>query len=315
MILSDIISVAETMQNEGDFMIDKKKDQRCEKEYITAPFQYVVANNSSHWSGKVIINQKLQPINPLQCGKQICPPRYSYTSNDRDLWFLHFVISGKGTLIKQNGQHSVSENEIFVIRPLEKATYTADADDPWQYIWIGFSSTKPVPSILEKNDVIYTPYLKDLFIRGYTADSFENVDTYGAYEHYLCGIIWEIFGLLLQNSAKNTNAENCYVKPALTIMELYYYDAKLNVSEIASRLRISQEHFSRIFKAETGIPPKKYLNDIRMQKAVEFLTQSDDTVTEIAKKVGYPDVFAFSRAFKKYYNRTPSEYDRKKSSH
>ena len=289
-------------------MPNNKKDPSTGREYVTVPFQHIVANSRNNWSSRVVINQKLDPINPLQCGKQICPPRYSYTSDDRDFWLLHFVISGKGTLINQNGKHSVSENEIFVIRPLEKVTYTADADQPWQYIWIGFSSARPVPPILEKSDVIYTPYLKDLFERAYTDEHFENADTYGAYEHFLCGIIWEIFGLLIQNSKKDTTTANNYIKPAMTIMELYYFDTKLTVTEIASRLRISQEHFSRIFKEETGISPKKYLNDIRMKKAVEFLTQSDDTVTCIAAKVGFSDVFAFSRAFSRYYGRSPTEY-------
>ena len=289
-------------------MPNNKKDPTTGKEYVTAPFQYVVANSSKNWSSKVVINQKFEPINPLQCGKQICPPRYSYTSDDRDLWLLHFVISGKGTLTNRHGKQSVSENEIFVIRPLENVTYTADADDPWQYIWIGFSTSRPVPPVLDNNDVIYTPYLKELFIRAYEAENFENVDTYGAYEHFLCGIIWEIFGVLIQNSKKDVNTANNYIKPALTIMELYYSDVKLTVAEIASRLRISQEHFSRIFKTETGISPKKYLNNIRMQKAVEFLTQSNDTVTRISKKVGYPDLFAFSRAFSRYYGCSPSEY-------
>ena len=103
-------------------MPNNKKDPSTGREYVTVPFQHIVANSRNNWSSRVVINQKLDPINPLQCGKQICPPRYSYTSDDRDFWLLHFVISGKGTLINQNGKHSVSENEIFVIRPLEKVT-------------------------------------------------------------------------------------------------------------------------------------------------------------------------------------------------
>ena len=59
-----------------------------------------------------------------------------------------------------------------------------------------------------------------------------------------------------------------------------------------------------------GVSPKKYLTDVRMQKAAKLLTQSSDAVTEIAKKTGYPDLFSFSRAFSKYYNCPPSEYKR-----
>ena len=81
--------------------------------------------------------------------------------------------------------------------------------------------------------------------------------------------------------------------------------------EIAKKLHISHEHFSRIFKHETGSSPKRYLNDIRMKKAAEYLTKEDSSVTRTAKNVGFPDVLSFSRAFKAYYGCTPTEYKRR----
>ena len=289
-------------------MSKTKKDLRSGREYVTAPFEHTIVNKSTNWSQRVIINQKIAPINPIQCGKQICPPRYSYTSDERDIWLLHFVTSGKGTLTKNGKTQSVATNDLFVIRPFEKASYTADTENPWHYIWIGFYTDHTVPMMLESCDVINAPFLNDAFNRAFDADGFEQGDTFGAYEHYLCGCIWEIFGLLLNNSRKDSKTSLDYIKPAQTIMELYFSDPKLTVAEIASRLRISKEHFSRIFKSKVGISPKKYLNDIRMKKSVEFLTQSKDTITQIAQKIGFADVFAFSRAFSHYYGCPPSEY-------
>ena len=99
-----------------------------------------------------------------------------------------------------------------------------------------------------------------------------------------------------------------YIKPALTLMELYYYDIGLTVSELAARLHITREHFSRIFKAETGISPKQYLNEIRMKKAQMLLTQKSDNITWVAQSVGFSDLFSFSRAFSRYYGCSPMEY-------
>lgn len=292
-------------------MSDNKKQDIADKIVINAPFPFSVAIKSKNIFRKLVIDQNLHPINPLQCGKQACPSGHSYTSATRDFWLLHFVISGKGTLVNQNGKQTVKENEIFVTRPFENITYTADIDDPWSYIWIGFTSDMPVPSILEKIDVIFAPYLKNLFISAYDTDHFDNADTHGAYEHYLCGIIWQIFGMLIQNNKKDMTPMDNYVKPALTLMELYYYDVKLTVAELAERLHVSKEHFGRVFKSETGFSPKKYLNDIRMQKAAEFLTQKNDSISKISKSVGFTDVFAFSRAFSRYYGYSPSEYAKK----
>ena len=273
---------------------------------VAAPFQFTIKANYINFERKLVIDQCLKPINPLQCGRQQCPNSYSYGPLTKDFWILHFVISGKGVIKKHNTKKSVDTNEVFIIRPLETVSYTADAEDPWEYIWIGFTADVEMPELLLKNDVIKAEYLKDLFKSAFDNENFKNIDTYGAYEHYLCGLIWQMLGLIKSNSPHNMTITDSYIKPAITIMTMYYaYD--ITVAEIAKRLHISTEHFSRIFKSEMGISPKKYLNDLRMKKAAKRLMQKEFNVSDTARLVGYPDVFAFSRAFKAYYGFSPSE--------
>ncbi len=263
--------------------------------------------NSNAVRNKFMINYGFNDVNPIQCGTQKCKSLYSYGPMIRDFWILHFIISGKGVMINQNGVHKAAENDIFVTRPYGKVTYTADADEPWHYIWIGFKSEEHVPPILKTQDVISAPYLRELFLAACDDERFENSNTHGAYEYYLCGIIWQIFGLLLQRSPKPVTVVEDYVQPAIRIMYLHHsYD--ITVSDIAKRLHISKGYFSEIFKEATGVSPKKYLNDIRMEKAIGYLTQNGLSITETALSVGFPDVFAFSRAFKRHFNCSPSEY-------
>lgn len=285
------------------------KEKTVDKEVVTTPFPFMVSTKSRKISRKFIIDQNLTPINPLQCGRQECPPGQSYGPIVRDIWILHFVMSGKGRVVKEGCQYVVRENEMFVIRPFENVSYTADKEDPWQYVWIGFTA-KTCPAVLNERDVISAPYLKDAFLSAYYTESFDVPNASGAYEHYLCGVIWQIFGLLIQNTKKNLTPMDSYVKPAITIMTLSFRDPHLNVATIARRLHVSAEHFSRIFKSETGESPKKYLTDVRMKKAVEYLMKENATMTRVSEAVGFPDVLAFSRAFKRYYGCAPSEYAR-----
>ena len=48
-----------------------------------------------------------------------------------------------------------------------------------------------------------------------------------------------------------------------------------------------------------------------MEKAAEFLTESDMTVTEVAGLCGYNDISKFIQVFKKYYGETPKKYREK----
>ena len=261
------------------------------------------------YSRKLIINRDLAPINPVQCGRQRCPASYSFGPSVRDFWLWHFVISGKGSFTNSRGVFEVGEGSLFVIRPNETTYYKADENDPWSYIWIGFTAEKGLIQI-EDTSVIYAPYLEESFVSAFGEGSFENVNTHGAYEHYLCGKIWQILGLIMREKSAPESAYESYVLPAISIMRSEY-NTPLTVSEIAERLHVSKGYFFDIFKEHTGIPPKKYLLEIKMKKASELLVSRGLTATATASALGYPDVFAFSRAFKAYFGISPSEFVKK----
>ena len=70
-----------------------------------------------------------------------------------------------------------------------------------------------------------------------------------------------------------------------------------------------------LFKQTCGIPPKQYLQDIRMKKAMSLLVNTDLKIAEVALSVGYDCQLAFSGAFRKYTGVSPSEYRENKKCH
>lgn len=67
----------------------------------------------------------------------------------------------------------------------------------------------------------------------------------------------------------------------------------------------------RIFKKEFGVTPIKYINDLKLTKAKEFLTNSSMDVTEISEALGFYSVHYFSKCFKEKENITPLEFRKK----
>lgn len=89
---------------------------------------------------------------------------------------------------------------------------------------------------------------------------------------------------------------------------MHNYDNTLNLSDIAEKYSFSQSYLSKIFKVYEGIPPIKFLNHYRMTVAKKLLAETSLSIKIIAKKVGIPDQFHFSKQFKSTQGCSPSTY-------
>lgn len=86
------------------------------------------------------------------------------------------------------------------------------------------------------------------------------------------------------------------------------YTEKLSLNELANCVNFSTHHFCRTFKQLTGKTTTDYINGIRLNKATNYLKQTDLNISEIAIKCGFDNINYFSRLFRIYYDITPTEY-------
>ncbi|WP_238918673.1 GyrI-like domain-containing protein [Clostridium sp. YIM B02555] len=88
----------------------------------------------------------------------------------------------------------------------------------------------------------------------------------------------------------------------------------LAIEELSKAAGFSKFHFSRIFQGILHESLAHYVNRLRMEKALFLLAYREDkNMTNIAYELGYTDSAVFSRAFKNYYDKSPSEYRKKYS--
>lgn len=83
-----------------------------------------------------------------------------------------------------------------------------------------------------------------------------------------------------------------------------------SLESLAKESGTSRARLSHRFRVLLGESPAHYLAKIRMQRAMELLTETDDTLEGIAHAVGYGDGFGFSRAFKRIVGSSPNDYRR-----
>jgi AraC family transcriptional regulator len=87
-----------------------------------------------------------------------------------------------------------------------------------------------------------------------------------------------------------------------------------SLDEIAALVRLSKFHFLRAFRMSTGLPPHRYLMNLRVARARQLLETTDLSVTEIAGEVGYDDPGYLARLFRRRFGTTPARYRRERRS-
>ncbi|MFH1496655.1 MAG: AraC family transcriptional regulator [Verrucomicrobiota bacterium] len=80
---------------------------------------------------------------------------------------------------------------------------------------------------------------------------------------------------------------------------------------VAEVLKLNPSYLVRIFRAETGRSPMKYLDGIRAEQAAGLLLSTRLRIGEIGPRVGWPDPKQFARAFQRQFNLSASVYRRR----
>ncbi len=79
--------------------------------------------------------------------------------------------------------------------------------------------------------------------------------------------------------------------------------------DLAEHLRLSPDYFTRIFRATFGVPPRTWIVRERIRHAALLLSDAPElSVTEVAERFGFCDVYFFSRQFKQVTGQSPTAY-------
>ena len=239
-------------------------------------------------------NKNMRDIKPLFAGIQKCKSGHSYGPFVRRQYLIHFCLSGKGTLVDPRGTHKIAKGEMFIIRPGEVTTYSADIDEPWEYFWLGFDGA--LSGVFSSGEsVMKYPEVAAERIRV----AIENNERSG---HVYSSALHEIIFHLFPSGGESRDAASM-IKQYIS----YNYMNDISVEQMAQVFGFERSYLYRVFKAKYGKGVKEYIIDVRMETARELLSEGY-AVGVSARAVGYKDEFNFSKAFKKYYGAPPKSY-------
>ncbi|MGD9388534.1 MAG: helix-turn-helix domain-containing protein [Gammaproteobacteria bacterium] len=92
---------------------------------------------------------------------------------------------------------------------------------------------------------------------------------------------------------------------------LEHPEAALSINAMAEYCGMSVRHFARLFRAEIGTTPAKFVESVRFDAACEALAGSDDTLAAIASRLGFGSAETFRRLFVRRTGMSPAAYRRR----
>ncbi len=86
------------------------------------------------------------------------------------------------------------------------------------------------------------------------------------------------------------------------------YGSDLSLELLADKVYLSPNYLSHLFKKQTGVNINKYITMIRMERARQLLSTTNQKIVHIGQSVGYPSFSYFSSLFKTHVGVSPSQY-------
>jgi len=251
------------------------------------------------------------------CGRIECGPGWTRTREhslnlaDAEFWF---VWRGRGWMRSRDREFPLRPGFCALMRP--GGIYDAGHDDhhPLGIVYVHFDVLRerqavPAsffaawPEFFELADVTYWDALTRRVVQLCSADR----PTAAA---LLRGALAD---LLRQPSLGEASPSPLHDRRIADIVARLPLESGIlpSVEDLARETGLTPAHFSRLFRRNTGETPRDFLLRTRLARAQYFLRETNLSVGAIAERLGYSDVFFFSRQFKQKTGLSPLQYRRR----
>ncbi|MCH5262400.1 MAG: AraC family transcriptional regulator [Lachnospiraceae bacterium] len=247
------------------------------------------------------------------CGLSRTEGLHSFGPALKPHYLVHYILSGKGRFVIGGKEYPLEAGYGFLITPDELAFYQADKNDPWTYVWVGFSGTQAAEYIGNIGLSVRQPIFK----------SEESQELYrivkDMMEHNTFGLSHDLrrngqLGVFLSIIAEGTKVAeneadkaNNYVRKAVSFIQSNYCNP-IKVTDVADYVCINRSYLYTLFRNSIGMSPQQFLATFRITKATELLQLTALPIESIALSCGYQDPLVFTKAFKQMKKMSPTSY-------
>lgn len=247
---------------------------------------------------------------PMQCGLFSYMPGYSLTRESFDSFLLMYIKNGELNLTFEGTTRRVTSGHFVLLDCYQLHAYSTSTG--WECIWCHFDGITARPyyqSVVSRLGNIFSMPDPYPVLCKMTAILKVFYDAASVQEPLLSKYLTDILTEFLLYTPLNTHSRNYTNMAEETISYINnHFRENITVEELASRIGLSQYHFIRTFKSETGFTPHEYLVNTRIATAKYLLKTTRMSVKEICFASGFSSENIFCSAFKRHQGMTPLQY-------
>jgi AraC-like DNA-binding protein/mannose-6-phosphate isomerase-like protein (cupin superfamily) len=237
----------------------------------------------------------------------------------------HIVLFAKGTnRVQFKGRHvDVRRGSLIISSPDQPHDFSPSMPGDIVYHEITFELTHTTPLRLPFHELLslYTgqtlharemPHTLKPSDTNLLEEKFEILmtrlernDVFAAHTHLV-----ELFGFLIDRVFAITPSMLDPMETTLKMLESRYAEP-LTLQELAEHVKLSPSYLCRAFKKRFGWSPMDYQCELRIRAAKNLLIHTHFSCKEIASRVGFCDVYTFSKTFRRKTKCSPSQLRKK----
>ncbi|MCC3372142.1 AraC family transcriptional regulator [Cohnella sp. REN36] len=250
---------------------------------------------------------------PVRAGRSMAKPNYKVGPKRIECYSLHFVAEGRVRLAYEGKRVDLQKGDLFCLFPGRTYYYSLlESEPPLQLSWLALDGERVKPLLAMAGLTAERPYLQRRITSRVEEAVRRVVQALADVERWkpsvsleLQGLVCELMAGLVSDAVPSPQAEPVgWIRACLDFMELHATEG-ITVQQVAAFAGVHRSYLTHVFTEQVGMSPMKYLQQIRMEKAMRLLRETDATVTEIALSLGYPSLYSFTRAFKTYFKAAP----------
>lgn len=248
---------------------------------------------------------------PISAGHFFCEKGYRLVRKDYKSLLITHIIRGTFTFV-QNGRHlTAKQGETVILNCFQPHEYYTM--DSFESIWIHVNGQNCLPfyneivktegNIIKCSDPDHVERLLFRILEGMASDNKPSEITWSL---DIYKILAELLNPLHIRVKNKISYEDSIQDAKKYISD--HLNEPLRVQEIAKVIHMSQSHFSRVFKQQTGFSPYDFVLISRLNRAKDYLQKSDLSIAQIAFEIGFNSESNFIYFFTKNTGVSPSKF-------